>query len=98
MLVQLAAAPLDKNAIVQKLVGIAHTDEEGIVHEQTAVAARSMTEIKVRFGPLCGLKSDISRGPRSADFVAEVGEERARCALAPTATHSVRAVALRGLR
>ena len=44
MLVQLAAAPLDKNAIVQKLVGIAHTDEEGIVHEQTAVAARSMTE------------------------------------------------------
>jgi hypothetical protein len=33
-----------------------------------------------------------------ADFVAEVGEERARCALAPTATHSVRAVALRGLR
>jgi len=48
MLVQLAAAPLDKNAIVQKLVGIAHTDEEGIVHEQTAVAARSMTGINVR--------------------------------------------------
>jgi hypothetical protein len=22
----------------------------------------------VRFGPLCGLKSDISRGPRSADI------------------------------
>jgi hypothetical protein len=50
------------NAIVQKLVGIAHTDEDGIVHEQTAVAARSMTEIKVRFGPLCGLKSNMSRG------------------------------------
>jgi hypothetical protein len=26
-----------------------------IVHEQTAVAARSMTEINIRFGPLCGL-------------------------------------------
>jgi hypothetical protein len=34
----------DKNAIVQKLVDIAHTDEDGIVHEQTAIAARSMTE------------------------------------------------------
>jgi hypothetical protein len=34
----------DKNAIVQKLVEIAHTVEEGIVHEQTAIAARSMTE------------------------------------------------------
>ena len=34
----------DKNAIVQKLVEIAHTDEAGIVHEQTAIAARSMTE------------------------------------------------------
>ena len=33
-----------KNAIVQKLVEIAHTDEDGIVHEQTAIAARSMTE------------------------------------------------------
>jgi hypothetical protein len=34
----------DKDAIVQKLVEIAHTDEDGIVHEQTAIAARSMTE------------------------------------------------------
>jgi hypothetical protein len=34
----------DKNAIVQKLVEIANTDEDGIVHEQTAVAVRSMTE------------------------------------------------------
>ena len=34
----------DQNAIVQKLVEIAHTDEDGIVHEQTAIAARSMTE------------------------------------------------------
>jgi hypothetical protein len=24
--------------------------------------------VNVRFGPLCGLKSDISRGPRSASF------------------------------
>jgi hypothetical protein len=31
--------------------------------------------IIVRFGPPCGLKSDISQGPRSADFVAEVAEE-----------------------
>jgi hypothetical protein len=46
--------------------GIAHTDENGIVHEQTAVAARSMTEINIRFGPLCGFKSDMSRGPRSS--------------------------------
>jgi hypothetical protein len=30
--------------LVQKLVEIAHTDEDGIVHEQTAIAARSMTE------------------------------------------------------
>ena len=37
-------AAFDKNAIVQKLVEIAHTDEDGIVHEQTAIAARSMTE------------------------------------------------------
>jgi hypothetical protein len=29
--------------LVQKLVEIAHTDEDGIVHEQTAIAARSMT-------------------------------------------------------
>jgi hypothetical protein len=28
--------------------------------------------INVRFGPLCGLKSDIPRGPRSADIVAKV--------------------------
>src|SRR5215813_6414277 len=35
----------DKNAIVQKLVEIAHTDEDGIVHEQTAIAARSLTEM-----------------------------------------------------
>jgi len=35
------------------------------------------------FRPLCRLKSDISRGPRSADFVAEVAEGEARCALAP---------------
>src|SRR5215510_5526626 len=28
--------------------------------------------INVRIGPLCGLKSDISRGPRSADIVAKV--------------------------
>src|SRR5262249_52314237 len=34
----------DKNDIVQKLVESAHTDEDGIVHEQTAIAARSMTE------------------------------------------------------
>jgi hypothetical protein len=34
----------DKNAIVQKLVEIAHTDEDGIVHEQTTIAARCMTE------------------------------------------------------
>ena len=56
----------DKNAVVQKLIKIARTDEDGIVHEQTAIAARSMTEINVLFGSLCGLKSDISRGPRSA--------------------------------
>jgi hypothetical protein len=29
---------------------------------------------QVRFGVLCGLKSDISRGPLSADFVAKVGD------------------------
>src|SRR5262245_49543510 len=34
----------DRNAIVQKLAEIAHTDQDGIVHEQTAIAARSMTE------------------------------------------------------
>jgi hypothetical protein len=28
--------------------------------------------LNVRFGALCGLKSDICRGPRSADTVAEV--------------------------
>jgi hypothetical protein len=49
----------DKNAIVQKLVGIA--DEDGIVHVQTAVAARSMTRDQCPLGP-----PDISRGPRSA--------------------------------
>jgi hypothetical protein len=38
----------DKNAIVQKLVEIAHTDEDGIVHEQTAIAARSMTALHKR--------------------------------------------------
>ena len=38
-------AAFDKNAIVQKLVEIAHTDEDGIVHEQTAIAARSLTEM-----------------------------------------------------
>jgi hypothetical protein len=37
----------DKNAIVQKLVEIANTDEDGIVHEQTAIAARSMTETRL---------------------------------------------------
>jgi hypothetical protein len=31
--------------------------------------------INVRFGPHCGLKSDISRGPRSADCVAKVSEQ-----------------------
>ena len=35
----------DKNAIVQKLVEIAHTDKDGIVDEQTAIAARSLTEM-----------------------------------------------------
>src|SRR5215472_725131 len=35
----------DKNAIVQKFVEIAHTDEDGIVDEQTAIAARSLTEM-----------------------------------------------------
>jgi hypothetical protein len=34
----------------------------------------------VRFDPLCGLKSDISRGPRSADFVAEIGEQYSEAA------------------
>jgi hypothetical protein len=32
--------------------------------------------INVRFGPLCGLKSDISRGPRSADCVVKVQNYR----------------------
>lgn len=31
-----------------------------------ALAAESTTEMNVRFGPLCGHKSDISRGPRGA--------------------------------
>ena len=53
----------DKNAIVQKLVEIADPDEDGIVHEQTAIAARSMTEssstdcislIDVRLAPTSG--------------------------------------------
>jgi hypothetical protein len=26
------------------------------------------SDLNARFGPLCGLKSDISRGPRSADI------------------------------
>jgi hypothetical protein len=30
--------------------------------------------INVRFGPLRGLKPDITQGPRSADFVAEIGD------------------------
>jgi hypothetical protein len=30
----------------------------------------------VRFGGLCGLRSDIAPSPRSADFVAEVADER----------------------
>jgi hypothetical protein len=38
------------------------------------------TRIIVRFGPLCGLKSDISQGPRSADFVAEIGDQYSEAA------------------
>jgi hypothetical protein len=34
--------------------------------------------INVRFGPLCGLKSDISRGPRSAISCREQVQQNAR--------------------
>jgi len=39
---------------------------------QAQQPARKGDLIQVRFGSLCGHKSDISRGPRSADFVAKV--------------------------
>jgi hypothetical protein len=66
-------AAFDKNAIVQKLVEIAHTDEDGIVHEQTAIAARSMTETFLnRLSGACTHKStvrqsliDVRLGPTS---------------------------------
>jgi len=34
------------------------------------------TLINVRFGPLCGLKSDIARGPKSATSGCEQSQER----------------------
>jgi hypothetical protein len=43
----------------------------GCVLTKTAIGDSDL--INFRFGPLYGLKSDISRGPRSADSVAKVG-------------------------
>ena len=64
----------DKNAVVQKLIKIARTDEDGIVHEQTAIAARSMTETFLnRLSGACTHKStvrqsliDVRLGPQAA--------------------------------
>src|SRR5262245_23095943 len=36
------------------------------------IAIGDSDQINFRFGPLCGHKSDLSRGPRSADIVAKV--------------------------
>ena len=35
----------DKNTIVQKLVKIAHIDEDGIVHEQTAIRGSTLWRV-----------------------------------------------------
>jgi ABC-type phosphate transport system substrate-binding protein len=42
------------------------------VNYQPIVALGESSAINVRYGALCGLKSDICRGPGSADCVAKV--------------------------
>jgi hypothetical protein len=74
---------------------IFHTAQRRLIGPNANTRRRSRRGGRISL-PLRGLLRCMS--PLVADFVAEVGEERARCALAPTATHSVRAVALRGLR
>src|SRR5262245_40300812 len=72
-----AARPLENRSVASRFRCAPKTGPR--LRDGTNLEFKGRTaRANVRFGPLCGLKSDISRGPRSADIVAKVEGCRAQ--------------------
>ena len=80
----------------RSLVEIAHTDEDGIVHEQTVIAARSMTETflnRLSIADRCPLSPHKRR--KSEHFLTAAScHNRTKCIAAKNSAYSITSSAM----